>query len=990
MCVVVCVAMGPKRSKKSSSKWQPGGYCLRLSVPRDPPAIPPAGSSVCDWGLPESACEGLKELLGVEKLYPWQDSCLRTICSGTATSVIYSAPTSGGKSLVSDIAMFRRIFFSGHRALIVCPFISICRERGNFLRRWLSPLGIVVKEFHGSISDAWTESCDVCVCTVQKAISILHTKGARVGTLVVDEFHLVFQPGSGMESLISKWRMLGGEMLIGMSATLPSGGKEQLTRWLDPCVFYESDFRPISLSVYIKRGLKMTCGETCRMIDPIFPPSVDSDYFGSVCQQSLICGIPTIIFCATRNWCEKAALMLTNLHTSSQPKIVKKILHGRREMIEALRLLSPCGVHAILGVCILNGIAFHHAGLTSEERSVIELGFKNRIILILCATSTIAAGVNLPAARVILRTLSAASGGAPVSVASVSAKLKQMAGRAGRAGHSVTGEAIVFCQSDREEKIVCEVFSSNTPTSEQYSLEHLGEMKQHAKEVLETLVFNIVNDAHVSFFENSFSSFKLSTFDWKSVCAFLIGAKLVACVGDLLVPTSLGEALAYSAMNLDEAENTFKELSFAREHLCLAGGDLHLLFLVAPPVTVSDLEFDAYSESTNGSESLRKWTIPILGPAPCKLRLKKLMVALMMRDLIAGDLPTVARQYGVPSGTIQYIQSNSATYCSMVSLFCEKLIWTSLAAALNSVKPKLSFGVPTELVPLMQIEGISPGRARALAAGGYTSIEKVAHASPIELAIALTRDVSVEGTQMTTNETAKRLLNITCKSIIQNARAACALNESASTDLNDETHSGLLSTISPPLIHQLMTTQIQQSPIHVEGNIYSVDVAANATDIGSLVPSSGLSAVSSHLASSDIGSFVPSTAVDGFDAALHAASSDIDSFVPSTAVDGFGAVLHAASSDIGSFVPSSALTAVSHVSFVPGTAEDTRIDDAILAMYKSPVRHRRISEMTTIDVKRKRVDENEFGLPPNETFLLSNIDEDEIEFDSSLLRAIGD
>jgi DNA polymerase theta len=130
-----------------------------------------------------------------------------------------------------------------------------------------------------------------------------------------------------------------------------------------------------------------------------------------------------MIFCATRDLCQASASRLSkilpvifqsqNLLASGKITTVSsdsvRIQNGRKKLIGALQS-TPYGVNPLLQASIPHGVAFHHAGMTTQERDLIESAFRSGVLCLLCATSTLATGVNLPAKRVIFRSLAGMGG----------------------------------------------------------------------------------------------------------------------------------------------------------------------------------------------------------------------------------------------------------------------------------------------------------------------------------------------------------------------------------------------------------------------------------------------------------------------------------------------------------------------------------------------------------------------------------------------------
>ena len=189
---------------------------------------------------------------------------------------------------------------------------------------------------------------------------------------------------------------------------------------------------------------------------------VDTEILVSLCLETISAGKSVLLFCPSKKRCEVCAEMISkSIQEPKNPKLLILIEAlnqrmsstkigtttqlGRLHVLEMLKN-SSVGLCSTIQKLILNGIAYHHAGLTVEERKIIECGFREGFINVLATTSTLAAGVNLPAHRVIIRTPQ--MGHNDLSVAA----FRQMCGRAGRMNLDTDGEAILMITDRSHER----------------------------------------------------------------------------------------------------------------------------------------------------------------------------------------------------------------------------------------------------------------------------------------------------------------------------------------------------------------------------------------------------------------------------------------------------------------------------------------------------------------------------------------------------------
>ncbi|XP_030850352.1 DNA polymerase theta [Strongylocentrotus purpuratus] len=809
-------ATTPKPINRSTHKRSPP-----LTPISPPPSTSPARDQLLlsSWGLPDVVLQQYHRA-GITKMFPWQVECLGAGRVLEGGNLVYAAPTSAGKTLVAELLVLKKILETKKKALIILPFVSVTREKMFYLQSMFSEAGVRVDGFMGSHSPpGGLASTDIAICTIEKANSLINrlleekTIG-QLGIVVVDELHMIGDSHRGylLELLLTKIRYVTATTLkspgdvspslsnpiqiVGMSATLPN--LDLLARWLDADL-YRTDFRPVPLTEHVKIGKAVfdSSMSKVREVKPPFEVKVDEDQVFSLCLETISKGNGVLVFCPTKNWCEKLCEMMAreiyNMHqgqvTTNQTGFVKasnmlplKLDHASlRDVVEQLRR-TPVSINSVLRKTIPCGVGYHHAGLTFDERDIIEGAFRHGFLKILVATSTLSSGVNLPARRVIIRSI--------MFNRKVIDPLtyKQMIGRAGRKGIDTEGESILVCKTTERDK-ASKLMRAELPPVQSCLIKSQGDDLSNSlkRAILEIIASGVASSptevqAYASSTLLAASLSEVKTDDQGSgvntgsavlsCVKFLeenefIRLQNVECEGETTekyCPTQLGKATLSSALSPGEALQVFAELQKARKNFVLEN-ELHILYQVTP-IYNQGFQPDWYqfvctwekmssdqrrvAELVGVEESfLMRASQGLVSSASRSANVQKSIAihrrfytTLILHELVNEvPLPTVAAKYSCGFGQLQSLQQSASTFSGMVTVFCSRLGWWNLELLLAQFKNRLNFGIQRELCDLVRISLLNAQRARLLYDAGYPTVAAVATCNPDDVETLLRNSV---------------------------------------------------------------------------------------------------------------------------------------------------------------------------------------------------------------------------------------------------------
>ncbi|WP_400259710.1 DEAD/DEAH box helicase [Candidatus Methanomassiliicoccus intestinalis] len=649
--------------------------------------------------------EGVAELLikdGVKELYPPQAEAVFPALAGK--NLMVAIPTASGKSLIAYLATLKQVLENHKKVIYIVPLRALAAEKYDDLRKFEKlglRVGISVGDFDSP--DPRFDKYDIIVATSEKADSLLRHKTdwvKNVALVVADEVHLLHDPGRGptLEITLAKLKRLNPDIqIIALSATIQNA--REVAEWLN-AELIESEWRPTKLKegVYFENKIYYvdnTRHEVRNLKTPVISLVCDAVENGGQC----------LVFVNTRKATETEA-----------KKIAATLKYSPELEAEEGEESEQTSIAKLLKECMKRGVAFHHAGLTNDQRKYVEKNFKHGHIKCIVATPTLAAGINLPARRVIIRDVQRFGPGGQVAIPVM--EVKQMCGRAGRPRFDPYGEAILLANSEEKKSFLIDNYIL-ADSEEIYS--KLGNESLLRSHILALIASETAHsrDTLMDFLNSTFyahqTTVSLLEDTADKVLEFLAQEELIVISEEMIRATFFGKRVSdlyidpLGAIKLRDALRNYQEgkTIFGFLQAICATPDLLPLYIKSG----EDVTYD---------ELVIRRTKELLLEPPNEFSedyefyLAEIKTAAMIESWIDEvDEETLLSQYGIGPGDLRN-KADTAEWLIYATRELSNIFNKDAYPLLTELMARLKNGVKPELLELVKLRGVGRARARAL------------------------------------------------------------------------------------------------------------------------------------------------------------------------------------------------------------------------------------------------------------------------------------
>ena len=675
----------------------------------------------------DPAWRAILEKDGISSLYPPQAAAAGPVLAGE--SVLLACPTASGKSLVAYLALLRA-WREGRTGLYLVPLRALAHEKAEELEKFAEiglKVGISIGDF--DLPNERLEQMDVLVATSEKADALLR-KGSpwldRLGVVVADEVHLMRDPDRGptLEVTLTRLRRSFPDLqIVALSATV--GNSEEVAEWLG-ARHIASDFRPVPLKLGVYFGGRITFTDlSTREIAP--PGEAIPRLVRTVVEE----GGQALVFVNSRRSSEQLAENLTGTVRG-----LLSVEERARAKAAAAELATVSdeeteGIRRLTGL-LPHGVAFHNASLTNPERRVVERAFRDRGLKVLVATPTLAAGINLPARRVIVRDTTRYDDALGLQAPIPALEVHQMLGRAGRPRYDPVGEALLIARTEDDEERLLDGYLAAPPEPIQSRLAADPALRMH---VLALVASHAVttDEELAGFFAATFYGRTLPLPELHARIArvrrFLEEHELLER-GPTLRATRFGQLT--SELYLDPLSAIVLRQVLERAPLGVQAFPLLAAIAATPDLPSLFLrrgeEADLLSRYTDEAEEL------LVKPEepPIELDLDGFLATLKTASVLEswiGETPIVeiSQRYQLGAGDLR-TKVEDAEWLLFAASRLASAFHRRLARPIDDLSFRIRYGVTEELLDLVRLRGVGRVRARMLFRAGFADREALRNA----------------------------------------------------------------------------------------------------------------------------------------------------------------------------------------------------------------------------------------------------------------------
>lgn len=666
--------------------------------------------------------------LGLVDLYPPQAECVEKGLFDD-TNLLVTIPTASGKTLIAELAMHFHASRGG-RSLYIVPLKALASEKFDEFSGKGLKVGISTGDFDRR--DDYLGRNDIIVATSEKVDSLIRNRASwlrDISLLVVDEVHLLDDPNRGptVEMVIAKMRARNSPLqVIALSATI--GNPQPLAGWLDAALI-TSTWRPVDLRQGIYLDGKIQFEDHSRTVAPV---SKHDDI--NLLMDTVAEGGQCLFFVSSRKNAEAFAKRAAKALKSDDP--------GLDRYQERLKKIAATDMGENLAFCVGLGAAFHHAGLPREARTLVEEGFRKGLIKCIASTPTLAAGLNLPARRVVVRDYrryETGEGMIPIPAR----EYHQMAGRAGRPRLDPYGEAVLIAKDTQERQSLLEFYIQAPPEDVHSQIAHESALTTHILSLIASEFVNSKNDIReflgCTFYQHQHKASRLIDAVTVRGLQFLEDAEMVVETGTRLSATEYGTLVsqlyidprgAESIVNGMDSAGTYSDIGLLQ--LLCSTPDMYTLYVNNRDLHYLDRFILEHEDAL--------WIPLEFGEEEPFYRALK--TAMLLSDW-SSEVPEaiICERFSVGPGDI-FNLVESINWLMHASGRLAGMFTPKYARDVREFEVCMKHGVRRELLPLVRLRNIGRVRARSLFNNGITSPEELRVADHGKVAAILGRGVA--------------------------------------------------------------------------------------------------------------------------------------------------------------------------------------------------------------------------------------------------------